>query len=320
MDIITPMNARIWSKLGSRGTFGTAILELAKVKEDLMVLSADLGNSSGLDRFKSNYPDRFINTGIAEQNMIGIASGIAKNGFTVFATSFAPFISMRSSEQIRMNLGYMQSNVKAVGLGSGLSMTYLGNSHYGIEDVAVMRAIPNMTVVCPADGAEIVKCVFATAEYKGPIYIRLTGAANNPIVYKEDYKYEIGKAVAIKEGTDVAFIAAGTMVYQVLRAAELLEEQGINSTVIDMHTIKPLDNEAIDRLLKHRLIVTVEEHNVIGGLGSAVAECLAPKANKPPHIILGIGDFFPHAGDYQYLLEQCGLTVPQIVNRVREQL
>lgn len=317
MTIVTPINTRVWSKLGARGTFGTAILELAKSKENLMVLSADLGNSSGLDRFRATYPDRFINTGIAEQNLIGIASGIAKSGIVTFATSFAPFITMRASEQIRMNLGYMHSNVKAVGLGSGISMAYLGNSHYGLEDVAVMRAIPNMTVISPADGAEIVKCVFAAAEYEGPVYIRLTGGANNPIVYKEDFEYKIGKAVKLKEGNDVAFIAAGTMVFQALKAADELNGEGISCSVLDMHTIKPLDEDSIDGLLEHKLIVTIEEHNIIGGLGSAVAEYLAPKEKKPPQIIIGIDDFFPRAGDYHYLLNECGLTTEQIVEKIR---
>ena len=161
---ITPRNARQWSRLGSRGVLGQAILSLAETKENLMVLSADLGSSSGLSRFQTAYPEKFLNVGVSEQNMIGVAAGLAKEGFVVFATSFAPFISMRSSEQIRMNLGYMNFNVKAVAIGSGVAMAYLGNSHYGIEDASIMRSIPNLTVVSPADCGEVVSTAFAAAE------------------------------------------------------------------------------------------------------------------------------------------------------------
>jgi len=313
---ITKIKTNIWSKLGARGTFGSAILELAKSRENFFVLSADLCNSSGLDRFKTMYPERFINMGIAEQNMIGVAAGLAKDGTPVFATSFAPFISLRAAEQIRMNLGYMKLNVKAVGIGSGLSMAYLGSSHYGLEDVSIMRAIPNMAVLSPADGAEIVKTVFAAADYPYPVYIRLTGGANNPVVYKEDYVFEIGRAVKLQEGEDIGIIATGTMVYQSLKASEILRENGISATVIDMHTIKPLDTQIIDEIMNHKLIVTVEEHSVIGGLGSAVSEYLSQKLKHPPHLIIGIEDFFPKAGDYQYLLEQCGLTPRQITDKI----
>lgn len=195
---ITPSNARQWSRIGSRGVFGQAILSVAETHPEMMVLSADLGNSSGLDRFKKTFPDQFLNTGIAEQNMIGIAAGMAKEGFNVFATSFAPFITMRAAEQVRMNLGYMEMNVKAVSIGSGVSMAFLGNSHYGIEDVSVMRSIPNITVVSPADCAEIFKVVEAAANHQGPMYIRLTGAVGNPPVYTEDYEFKIGKAIVLK--------------------------------------------------------------------------------------------------------------------------
>lgn len=317
---ITKSNARLWSKLGSRAVFGMALFEYAKERNDFFVMSADLGQSSGLLRFKDKFPDRFINVGIAEQNLIGVAGGMAKDGTLVFATSFAPFISMRASEQIRMDMGYMQLNVKAVGLGSGLIMTELGNSHYGLEDVSVMRSIPGMTVVSPADCVEIVKTIEASMDSKFPMYIRLTGGPNNPIVYEEDYDFKIGKANKLREGDDVAIIASGTMVYRALVVAKLLEEENIYSTVIDMHTIKPLDTECIDNLLSHRLIVTVEEHTVIGGLGSAVAEYLAPKYDKPPQLFIGIKDLFPKGGSYEYLLKECELNENQIVEKIRNML
>ena len=208
-------------ELGSRAVFGQAILSLAESKKNLMALSADLGSSSGLSRFKNAYPDNFLNVGISEQNMIGVAAGLAKEGFVVFASSFAPFISMRASEQIRMNLGYMNLNVKAVAIGSGVSMSFLGNSHYGIEDASIMRSIPNLTVVSPADCGEIVKTVFAAAEYEGPMYIRLTGGVNNPVVYEKEYDFEIGKAITLREGFEITIFANGTMVYESLEAAKV---------------------------------------------------------------------------------------------------
>jgi transketolase len=310
---ITQSNARQWSRLGSRGVFGQAILAVAEHHPEMMVISADLGNSSGLDRFKKTYPDQFLNVGIAEQNMIGVAAGLAKEGFNVFATSFAPFITMRAAEQVRMNLGYMNMNVKAVAIGSGVSMAFLGNSHYGIEDAAVMRSIPNITVVSPADCAEIFKTVQAAVNFEGPMYIRLTGAVGNPPVYYEDYAFEIGKAVVLREPADVTFIATGSMVYESLEAAKFLEEKGIKAGVINMHTIKPLDAIAIELALKHsKLIVTVEEHSVIGGLGSAVAEYKAAKVHAPPQLILGLPDAFDVTGEYRYLLERHGLVASKI--------
>lgn len=278
-----------------------------------MVMSADLGNSSGLDRFKAMYPEKFLNIGIAEQNLIGVAAGLAKEGYNVFATSFAPFIAMRSSEQIRMNLGYMEMNVKAVAIGSGIVMAFLGNSHYGIEDAAVMRAIPNLTVVCPADCSEIVKTVNAAADYKGPMYIRLTGGPNNPIVYNEEYEFTIGKAIKLRDGNDLTFIANGTMVYESLEAAKILEAEGISAAVINMHTLKPIDTTAIDSALgSSKAIVTVEEHSIIGGLGAAVAEYTAKLSKRPPQLSLGLPDAFIDAAEYRFMLTREGLVAPKI--------
>ncbi|WVN42154.1 transketolase C-terminal domain-containing protein [beta proteobacterium MWH-UniP1] len=314
---INASNARQWSRIGSRGVFGQAILAVAEYHPEMMVISADLGNSSGLDRFKKTYPDQFLNIGIAEQNMIGVAAGLAKEGHNVFATSFAPFITMRAAEQVRMNLGYMEMNVKAVAIGSGVSMAFLGNSHYGIEDAAIMRAIPNITVVCPADCAEIFKTVQAAAEFKGPMYIRLTGAVGNPPVYTEDYSFEVGKAIILSEPAEVTFIAAGSMVYESLEAAKLLLESGVKAGVINMHTIKPLDAKAVECALQiSKLIVTVEEHSIIGGLGSAIAEYKAGKRNAPPQLILGLPDVFDVTGDYRFLLEKHELVASKISQRV----
>lgn len=313
---IKKSKAKLWSRIGARAVFGQAILEMAKDREDFYAMSADLCQSSGLIKFRDEFPDRFINAGIAEQNMIGMAAGLAKDGTNVFVTSFAPFISMRACEQVRMNMGYMQLNIKAVGLGSGLVMAQLGNSHFGIEDASVMRSIPGMTVVEPCDGAEIMKAVEALCDYKGPVYLRLTGGSGIPVVYEGDIDFQIGKSIKIREGNDITIIAAGTMVHYGLKAADILQNKGISATVIDMHTIKPLDEDRIDDQLGKKLIVTIEEASVVGGLGSAVAEYIVKKRNAPPQLMLGIQDFFPHAGSYKYLLEQCRLTGEQIAEDI----
>lgn len=317
---IKKSKVKLWSRLGARATLGQAILEVAKERDDFYVMSADLAQSSGLVRFCEEFPDRFINAGIAEQNLIGVAAGLAKDGTNVFASSFSPFITMRACEQVRMNMGYMQLNIKTIGLGSGLIMAQLGNSHFGIEDGAVMRAIPGMTVVNPADGVEIVKTIEALCSYNHPTYLRLTGGPGLPIVYEEDIDFQIGKAIRVREGDDIAIIACGTMVHYSKVAAEILSKRGIEATVIDMHTIKPLDGEEIDCVLDKKLLVTVEEASIVGGLGSAVAEHLALKKNKPAQLMLGIKDCFPHAGSYQYLLEQCRLTGEQIAEDIQNVL
>ena len=315
---INKKNIRIWSALGARGTLGQALMDLATRNSNLVVLSADLGNTSGLSRFMSTYPDRFFNLGIAEPNMVGVASGMAKEGLCVFATTFSNFLAMRSYEQIRLNLGYMKFPVKLVGVASGFAMGMFGNTHYGLEDMALMRAVPNLTLISPADSTEVVKTVDAVAEYDRPVYIRLTGGMNNPIVYKEDYDFKIGKAITLRDGKDVAIIATGTMVYNSLKVAELLEENGISCRVVNMHTIKPLDVDAIHAACDAKLIVTVEEHSIIGGLGGAVAECLSEKGLHPPLLRLGIGDEFKHAGTYEYMLEVSGLSVKEIYERILE--
>ena len=284
-----------------------------------MMVTGDLGDSSGLARFKNTFPDRFINVGIAEQNMIGVAAGLAKEGYNVFATSFGPFITLRSGEQVRMNLGYMELNVKAVAIGSGLSMAFLGNSHYGLEDAAVMRSIPNLTVVSPADCAEIVKVVHAAAEFDGPMYIRLTGAVGNPPVYTEEYDFEIGKSITLRKGSDITIFATGSMVYESLEAAKILDNSGISATVVNTHTLKPFDYSAIDiAISSSKIIVTVEEHSIIGGLGSIVAEYKAQFTNSPAQLILGLPDKFGKTAEYRYLLDKYRLVGEKIAVDIME--
>jgi len=306
-------NIRMFSMLGQRGTCGYVLADLAEQDDRILCMTADLCTTSGLDRFRDAHPDRMLNMGIAEQNMVGVAAGLAMDGYQVFTSTFATFASMRAVEQLRTMLAYMKLNVKVIGMASGFSMGFFGNTHYSMEDLAVTRAIPHLTVVSPADALETAKIITAASQSDQPFYIRLTGAGNMPMVYREDYELEIGKAIWLREGKDVCLIATGSMVYQSLEAAKQLEAEGISCSVINMHTIKPLDNEAIDlACASHRLIVTVEEHSVIGGLGGAVAERLAEKTNHPPHLRIGVQDVFPKAGNYTYLQEQCGLTGTQI--------
>ena len=314
---INPRNARNWSRIGSRGVYGLAMYEAAKSDPSVLAVSADLGKSSGLDRLAADFSGQFVNCGIAEQNMVSFSAGLSRAGFKVFASSFAPFIAMRASEQVRMNLGYMEEPVKLVAIGSGLAMGFLGNSHYGIEDLAVMRSIPNMTVVSPADCAEIFKVVEAAKSYSFPLYIRLTGAVNNPVVYQEDYDFRIGRIIQLSKGADVTILASGTMVAAALQAAEKLREAGADVGVVNVHTVKPLDQEGIRQLFfETRRIVTVEEHTLAGGLGSAIAEFKADENLSAPMLRLGIRDKFVKTGDYAYLLVDNGLDADAIARSI----
>ncbi len=305
--------------MGPRAVFGQAALSIAEENEDVFLISGDLGDSSGLARFKNKFPNRYINVGIAEQNMIGVASGLAKEGYNVFTTSFAPFITLRSGEQIRMNLGYMELNVKAVSIGSGLSMGFLGNSHYGIEDLAVMRAIPNITIVSPADCAEVVKVVQASSRFKGPMYIRLTGGVGNPPVYNDEYDFEIGKSIKLKDGKDITIFSCGSMVYECLEASNILEEDGISAKVVNMHTLKPFDQHALDDAIQNaKAIISVEEHSIIGGLGSLIAEYKSKYRNSPPQLLLGLPDYFGKTASYSYLLNNYGLVKEKIAKNIKD--
>ncbi len=309
-------NARTWSMLGPSGVLGLAVCDLADDDKNLAVVTSDLCFFSGLDRFKNAYPERMFNVGIAEQNMIGVAAGMAKEGMNVFTTTYATFASTRALDQIKVNIGYMNLPIKIIGLTAGFSVGILGATHMSTEDIAIMRAIPNMIVISPADCTETMKAILAAGKTNMPTYIRMNGVQRTPIVYNEDYDFEIGKAIRLREGNDVSIIANGTTVYQALKAAELLEKDGISCDVIDVHTIKPIDKTMILSECDKKAIITVEEHSKIGGLGAAVAEVLAPVKNKPPHLILGIDDAYPHAASYEALLEKSGLTAEHIYKNI----
>ncbi len=317
---ISSRNIKKWSSIGARPTLGLTLMELAEKNENLMVLTADVSTSAGLERYKRTYPEQFLDVGIAEQNMMGIASGLAKEGYQVVTTTFAPFQTMRCLEQIRVNQGYMKLPVVMVGLASGIYHSYLGNTHCCFEDAAIMRAIPNLSVVTPADGAEIVKSVVAATEYGKPVYIRLIERKGLPIVYQGDFEFSIGKANVLREGDDIAILANGTMASHALLVADSLMECGIACRVVDFHTVKPLDAAMLDSLEEYKLIVTIEEHSVIGGLGSAVAEYMMQKRKKPLLKLFGIQDFYPHAGEYEQALRQCGLMPEQMAEKIRKEI
>ncbi|TBC87985.1 transketolase (plasmid) [Rhizobium leguminosarum] len=319
---LSSRNARTWSRIGPRAVYGQALTALATENENIIAMSADLGRSSGLDRFSKEYPDQFLNTGIAEQNMVGCAAGLARMGFDVFASTFAPFASMRASEQVRMNMGYMGEPVKLVALGSGLAMAYLGNSHFGLEDVAVMRTVPGLTIISPADCSEIYKTLEACVGFDQPVYIRLTGTPNAPVVYTEDYTFEIGKAVWLTPPREVMLISSGTTVGHCLLAAEKLKEADLDVGVLNMHTIKPLDAVALADVARHASTVfVIEEHTTVGGLGSAILDHYNASGMPFPRIIThGIPDRFVETGDYAFMLKAARLDGEGIAGFLQEKL
>ena len=309
------INVKLLSMAGQGGSaFGITLMELMKERDDIMVLSADMSTPAGLDKFKAAYPNHFINVGIAEQNMIGIAAGLADEGYKPICVAQACFITMRSFEQIRQFCGYMGIPMVLVGIGSGLSLQYMGNTHYALEDIALMRTIPNMKIVAPCDSLEAMKALEVAVNLSRPIYIRLFGGTGIPAVYQEDYQFEIGKAVQIREGSDIQIIAIGSMVSNAIKVAEALEIEGISTSVVNMHTIKPLDESAIDS--SKRLIVTIEEHHVIGGLGAAIERAISNIKEKATVLKIGINDQFLPVGGYNYLLEQSKIDVESIKNKI----
>lgn len=309
--------------MGQKGAAaGIAMVELAKTYPEIRAIVADSVAIASLDRFYNLYPEKVINVGIAEQNMIGVAAGIAsEDNRPVFAFTYSAFIVVRALEQVRLNLAYHQFNVKLVGNSAGFAMEMLGVSHWAVEDLAFTRALPNMTVLSAADSLQAIKMILAAAQINGPVYIRLSGGQNVPIVYENDFDYVVGKAIKLKTGNEVAIIATGLMVYEACCAAEMLLTKGISCTVIDMHTIKPLDTEILNELFaSHKLIVTVEEHSIIGGLGSAIAEYKATFSHSPRQIRIGVDDRYLNLGTQRYIWSQYGLNAEQIAVKIENEM
>lgn len=314
---ITRLSARTCSMLGQRGTiFGQAVLNAAKDDDKFVLLTADLATLSGMERYCRTYPQQFVNVGIAEQNMVGIAAGMAAEGYHPVVTTYATFVTMRSCEQIRHYLGYMDQKVIVIGSGAGLSQGFAGNTHYTIEDISMMRAIPNLQILSPSDAASAVKLFESARTSTSPVYIRLTGNLNCPIIYKEDTSFEIGKSKCLTDGWDTTIFACGTMVSTAMDAAKILQEKGLEISVVDMYSIKPIDRQAILKAKDSSLIVTVEEHSKIGGLGAAIAEVVSEETGFPRLIRLGIADTFDLAGDYEGLLVHNRLTAPLIAEDI----
>ncbi len=307
------------SKIATREAYGKSLARLGLENENIVVLDADLSKSTKTAEFKKVCPERFINVGIAEQNLAGISAGLATTGKIPFMSTFAMFAAGRAFEIIRNAICYPNLNVKVCATHAGLTVGADGASHQAIEDLALMRSIPNMVVLNPADAVSADKLIEAAVEYNGPVYVRL-GRAPVPVVYNEASKIEIGKANTIKEGNDVTIIATGIMIAEAMTAAETLEAEGISVRIVDMHTIKPLDNEAVIKAAKEtKGIVTAEEHTILGGLGSAVAEVLVE--NHPTKMRrIGVKDTFGESGTPAELLEKYGLTANDIVKAVKEVL
>lgn len=303
-------------KTATRDAYGKALVELGEKNKNVVVLDADLAAATKTGAFKKAFPERFFDTGIAESNMMSLAGGLATTGFTVFASTFAMFAAGRAFEQVRNTIGYPHLNVKIGATHAGISVGEDGASHQCCEDIALMRSIPGMVIINPADDIEARAAVFAAAEHDGPVYMRF-GRLAVPRVFDENYKFEIGKAVTLREGADVTIIATGLMVNEAIEAAKTLEAEGVSVELINMHTIKPLDKDAVIKAAKKTgCIVTAEEHNIIGGLGSAVAEVVAEECPVPV-IRVGVNDEFGKSGPAVELLHLYGLDAENIVKHAK---
>ena len=305
-------------KIATREAYGKALAALANTNENVVVLDADLSKSTKTADFKAVAPEKFFNMGIAEGNMMGVAAGLSTCGKVPFVSTFAMFAAGRAFEQIRNSICYPKLNVKVCATHAGLTVGEDGASHQAIEDISLMRSVPNMVVINPADDIETEAAIKAVAEMEGPCYVRLGRMAVSRVNDEANYNFVIGKGITLAEGNDVAIIATGIMVEAALEAKEELAKEGINARVINIHTIKPIDEELIIKAAKETgVIVTAEEHSIIGGLGSAVAEVVSEKCPVPV-LRVGVKDTFGESGKPNELLEKYGLTSNNIVNKVKE--
>ena len=303
--------------IATREAYGNALAEFGE-NPDIIVLDADLSKSTKTDTFKKTYPERFFNMGIAEANVMAVAAGLSTCGKTVFASSFAIFAAERACEQVRNSICYAKLNVKIGATHAGITVGEDGASHQPVEDMAIMRSIPNMTVISPCDAVETRHAVKAAIEHDGPVYLRL-GRLGVPVLYDEStYEFELGKGITLKEGADVTIVATGLMVHAALEARELLAAEGISARLIDIHTIKPIDRDILIKAARETgAVVTAEEHTIIGGLGSAVAEVLCENCPTPVKMV-GIQDKFGRSGKPYPLMELYGLTAKNIVAKAKE--
>lgn len=308
------------TNLSTAEVYGKMLCELGEDHKEIVGLSADLAKSTKIGLFDEKFPDRFFNAGIAEQNMFGMAAGMAKAGLVPFVSTFAIFAAMRALDQVHTDICYQNLNVKIIATHAGLSFGQAGTTHHCTEDIAIMRSMANLKVIVPADGYETAKAVKAAYETEGPVYIRINRGFDQKVYSKEDYDFQLGKAVTLNEGTDITIIACGSCVYQAVEAAKILNEvDGVKARVINMHTIKPIDREAILKAVHDtRRIVTVEDHTIIGGLGSAVAEVIVESGTACGFKKLGIPDVYSIIGLHEDLMSYYKIDTNGILETVRE--
>ncbi len=308
------------TSLSTAEIYGKALVELGRAHPEVVALTADLAKSTKIGDFQKEFPDRFFNVGIAEQNMFGVAAGMAKAGLVPFLSTFSVFASLRAADQLHSDLCYQNISAKVIATHSGTSFGQAGSTHHAIVDLALARSIPNLTVICPADGHETYNAVMAAYNTPGPFYIRINRGFDRVLYKDADYGFELGKAVTVHEGTDITVIATGSCVFQALQAAEFLEKSdGLKVRVINIHTIKPIDKEAIVKAaVETRRIITVEDHNVIGGLGSAVAEVVVESGKGCAFRKLGIQDKFAPIGLHEDIMSILGIDSNGIIESVRE--
>ncbi len=307
--------------IGQRASFGLVLYDLVSEIDDLLVLTADVSTSAGLDRFRKNFPNNYIDCGIAEQNMMNIAAGLASENFNVVTTSFAPFQTMRCLEQIKVNLGYMKNKVTMVGLASGLVLGPLGYTHCCIEDLSVIRSIPNINIISPSDTLETAKATIACLKNNQSSYIRLTGGANRPKIYEEDYEFQIGMPVSIIKGEDILIISNGQMVHNAKVAVNFLREQKIYPSLLNFHTLKPINEDYfLDIIKNYKLIFTVEEHSIIGGLFSTITETIAKNGINKKIIPFSLPDSYSKSGNYDYMISKFKLDSNSIAERIKNEL
>lgn len=322
MAKLTSSSARIYSRLGQAGSaFGVGLVEVAEERDDVVVFTADMAKPAGLAKFMTAHPNRFFNIGIAEQNLIGLAAGVANEGYSVIASAQACFLSMRCFEQVRQFSGYMGHPIIYVGVAAGFGLTYFGNTHYALEDVALFRSIPGMTVVSPSDPSQAIKAIRAAIECSSPVYIRCTGVPGLRPIYQDEYEFRLGRANIVREGSDLVVISSGAVLLNVVAACDAIANRtGLDIKVVDMHTVAPIDVSTLNSCLSAKAIITVEEHFIVGGLGSAVAEFLAETecSRMPALHRLGVDNKFSVPGDYQYLLETNGLDVAGLVASISD--
>jgi len=314
------MKWKLGERVETRNAYGEALLELGRRRQDIVVLDSDLQRSNKTYAFGQAHPERFFDLGIAEADMVCTAAGMAATGLTVFATSFAMFVPGRAYDQIRLQLGYARENVKIVGVSAGLTQGPDGATHQSLDDVALTRMLPDLTVLVPADATEAYQAVIAAAEIEGPVYLRM-GRYPTPVLFGKDYRFQIGAMPLMRQGGDVTLYATGIMTALALDCAEILVGEGIEATVLNVPTIKPLDAGAVSEMARgKRLAVTMEEHWISGGLGSAVAEVLSGAAAMPPLLRIGIDDQFGQSATADELLEHYGLTPAQMAASILKKL